>query len=330
MASCGTCARETHDEPVIRDPNFKYIQGDVYSLKESVYTPIYDILLHTFSKLDDQSDALRRTQQSLDKLTRTIKGGRPAVIMKDGGDDRQGLMVCVATTYKGEDISKLPLIFRHFSIFIEPNHLPSPSPDHTSHIHALPEWDKENAYIIAWRFPSKATRECVWTAQADGDSKEVRQVFGRHAMEYLVAECTKRKEQWEEMCKDPAMALKLESELRVSAARSIQVDSADPCFSETRQRPPEGETRLCESSTTLLDHHRRAHQPGTTERYRKQGFHFIPQLAGLGDRRSVLAARHERTDDSRRARGQCRPGSDGTPTGTLALEGNVVLRIDIV
>ncbi|KAM5537902.1 hypothetical protein V8D89_008378 [Ganoderma adspersum] len=213
MASCGICARKTCDEPMPRDSGFHYCQGDVYGLRESVYTPIYDILVHTFSQLGGESDALKRSQRSFDEFTSVpngIRGGRPAVIMKDDDDNRPGLMVCVATTYDGEDISKLPRIFQHFSIRIA-SHDNVPPEDH---VHALPGWDRQNAYIIAWPFQSTATLESVWTTQANDETKKVRQVLGRDAMEFLVTECTKRKEKWEKMCEDPRVALELEAELR--------------------------------------------------------------------------------------------------------------------
>ena len=105
-----------------RDSGFQYPQGDVYSLRESVYTPIYDILRHTFTRLSSESDALKRAQQSFNEVTRipnAIRGGRPAVIMEDDDDNTSGLMVCVATTFKGVDISTLPLKLN--SIFCSPS-----------------------------------------------------------------------------------------------------------------------------------------------------------------------------------------------------------------
>ena len=133
-------------------------------------------------------------------------------------------MLCVATTYKGVDISKLPRIIQHFSISLVSNGGIALQP----HVHALPEWDRQNAYIIAWQFQSKATLEDAWTAQADEESEKVLQVLGKGAMEFLVTECTKRKEQWEKMCADPQMALELEAELRVSAAANTLTDSTNP------------------------------------------------------------------------------------------------------
>ena len=211
-----------------RDSGFQYPQGDVYSLRESVYTPIYDILRHTFTRLSSESDALKRAQQSFNEVTRipnAIRGGRPAVIMEDDDDNTSGLMVCVATTFKGVDISTLPLIFRHFAIHLSPNG--DISLDHSSHIHALPEWDRQNAYIIAWQFRSTATLEGAWTTQA-GEEPETRQVLGKGAIELLVTECNKRKEKREKMCEDPKVALELEAELRVSAAAHTQTNLTDP------------------------------------------------------------------------------------------------------
>nr|VWP01480.1 Bromo domain-containing protein [Ganoderma boninense] len=94
MASCSICARETCDAPMPRDPNVKYSQGDFYSLRESVYTPIYDILRSTFSALGSESDAWKRNQHSFEALTsvpNVIKDGRPAVVMQDEDDNPQGL-----------------------------------------------------------------------------------------------------------------------------------------------------------------------------------------------------------------------------------------------
>ncbi len=221
MASCGICARGTCDVPLARDSNVKYSEGDVYSLRESVYTPIHDILRCTFSQLGGESDALKRNQHSFDDLksaSNFIKGGRPAIVMEDANDNHLGLMVCVATTYSGEDISKLPRIFRHFSIPVAYNgHI---TPDHLCHLHAVPEWDRQNAYIIAWQFQSTATCEGIWTVHTDGKPTNVPQVLGKDAMEFLVTECDRRREEWHEMCRIPEMAAALEAELRVSAGNA--------------------------------------------------------------------------------------------------------------
>ncbi len=198
-----------------RDSNAKYIRGDVYSLRESVYSPICDILQCTYAELSGVSDTRNRKQHSSNNLSTTtdvIRGGRPAVIMKDDEDNRLGLMICVATTYGGEDISKLTRIFQHFSIPMAPNsHILG---DYLCHIHALPEWDRSNAWLIAWPFPSTATCEGIWTIQPDGE--ECPQVLGRNAMEFLKTEINRRREEWQEMCKDPVLAAALETDLRVS------------------------------------------------------------------------------------------------------------------
>ncbi|KAM5537896.1 hypothetical protein V8D89_008372 [Ganoderma adspersum] len=212
MATCDGCSRETHDVPLPRDSNAKYIRGDVCSLRESVYAraPICDILGRSFAELGGESDVPKKNRNSSNDLTITtdvIRGGRPAVIMKDDDDNRQGLMVCVATTYSGEDISKLPRIFQHFSIPIVPNGHNSPF-----HLHALPEWDRGNAWLIAWPFGSTATREGIWTSQANGEG--VPQVLGRDAMEFLKTDINKKREEWRKMCMDPAAAAELEADLR--------------------------------------------------------------------------------------------------------------------
>lgn len=236
MASCGTCARGTCDVPLARDTTVEYHQGDVYSLQESVYTPIYDILVHTFSRLGDKSDTSKRSQRSLNDfkgVPNHIRGGRPAVIMEDDdGDNPLGLMVCVATTYSGEPISKLPHIFQHFSIEIAPNH--RPSTDRLCHLHGLPEWDRENAWLIGWPFRSTATCEGAWTSKPDGQGDP--QVFGMEAMKFLAAECRKRWKDWWDMCeKDPGLPAVFEAELRVSAAKHVQDDFTDPCWLETHR-----------------------------------------------------------------------------------------------
>ena len=98
MDFCGTCARETCDVPTSRDPNSKYAQGDVYGLRESVYTPIYDILQHTFSKAGGNTDALKRAQRSFNDVTsvpRATRSIRPAIIMEEGDDDNGQLGLTV-------------------------------------------------------------------------------------------------------------------------------------------------------------------------------------------------------------------------------------------
>ena len=218
MASCGICARETRDTPLLRDPNLKYSTGDVYSVRESVYTAVYHIFRSTFG---EGSEAFNRSCDSLQDLTSSpdvIKGGRPAIITEDQDDDPQGVWVCVATTYSGEDIAKLPRVFQHFSIPIAPNMWHGHG---AHHVHGLPEWDKPNAFVIGWPFRSKATREGVWTAQLDGE--EVPQVLGKEAMKFLMSECKRRREAWLEMCKNPATATALEAEVKVSATTHVKI-----------------------------------------------------------------------------------------------------------
>ncbi len=221
MASCGICLREAYDVPIPRDPNVAYAQGDVYGLKESVYTPIHDILQRTFGT---GNPAYERSRKSFSDITSTadvIDNPRPAIIMDDQDDDEgEGLMVCLVTTYSNKDISELPRIFRHFSIAIASND--KMWHGYFDHLHALPEWGRENAYVIAWDFLSKATRDGAWTAQVDG--KKVPQVIGRDGMSFLRVEINRRWEDWQVMCKDTKLAGKLEAELRVSAQTTyIQV-----------------------------------------------------------------------------------------------------------
>lgn len=224
MATCGICTGEVHDEPMPRDPNDKFTQGDVYGLKESVYTPIYDILRESFPQYGVGSSAHRRSRQSLLDLTKVpdvISDPRPAIIMEDKEeDDGGGLLVCLATRYDQTDISKLPRIFRHFSIPISPNH--HMWQGYLDHLHSLPEWGKENAWIIARPFKSTATRDRPWS-KAVGGGKRVPWVFGRDAMKFLRTEYARRLDEWQEMCRDPVVAAELEAELRVSSTANIDI-----------------------------------------------------------------------------------------------------------
>ena len=236
MACCGICARETCDTPLSRDPNVKYSKGDVYSIRDSIYTPINEILMKTFGA---GTPAFNRSSQSLKGLTSrsdVIRDGRPAVITKDQDDDGQGVWVCLATTYSGEEFSKLPFIFRHFSIPIAPNM----GHGLLNHLHGLPEWEKENAYVIMWPFQSKATREGLWTVRIDGE--EVPQVLGKEAMEFLIAECERKSEEWWEICEDRKVATEHEAELRVSTTTHAQMNLTNSCCPGPCQKTIRGES----------------------------------------------------------------------------------------
>ena len=257
----------------------KYSIGDVYSLKESVYTAIYDIFRSTFG---EGSEAFNRSCDSLQDLTRSpdvIKEGRPAIIMKDdiNGDNPLGLLVCLATTYSGEDISNLPSVFQHFSIPIAPNMWHG----HGDHVHGLPEWEKPNAFVIGWQFRSKATREGVWMTQADGE--EVPQVLGKEAMRFLVAECKRRRETWLEMCKNLVTATALEAEVNVSATTDVKL-----WVSLTRVVQDHVNKRFYVSPFQLFNVHARAHNPGAPERRWKQSC-ILRVRHHHGSRRSVVA-----------------------------------------
>lgn len=265
MATCGICIHETCDEPIPRDPNDKYTQGDVWGLYESVYRPIYDALLQSLSQHDPGSEAYNRCNQSFLDLTSApdvISNPRPAIVMESQeDDDGEGLMVCLATRYEETDISELPRIFQHFSIPIAPNH--HMCHGSLDHLHSLPEWGKDNAYLIVRPFQSRATVDRPWSKTVDGE--RVHWVLGRDTMRFLRAEIDRKRDEWQEMAKDSELLAELEAEVRVSTTMLIQVDLADTCtYCPGSCQETQG-TILCESST-LFAHRRQAHKPGTLGR----------------------------------------------------------------
>ncbi|TFK84687.1 hypothetical protein K466DRAFT_496090 [Polyporus arcularius HHB13444] len=178
--------------------------GDVYTINESVCTPIYDILRN--------SPNLARTQwvQSTTSFISVCSrqtatkhlDGRPCIIMrpyKEPPTRAMGRKVCLATTLWGRQMSKLPKIFQEFSVPLYPRS--SPFEEGDDHIHSLPQWSRTDAWIIAWEFTTHRPLIRRLSAGRESDQPGANMVLGMAAMEQLRADCKRNRQEWENKCR---------------------------------------------------------------------------------------------------------------------------------
>ncbi|KAI0740874.1 hypothetical protein C8Q76DRAFT_853153 [Earliella scabrosa] len=188
------------DAPVPRGPGIR--KGDVYKIEESIYTPIYDILSHESSNPDRATwrDSRQTFHDIVQKMHATYKR-RPCIMMKHDPDPptvRKGRKLCLTTTLEGERIENLPRIFLEFCVPIAPSY--AISGDEAAHVHSLPEWDRENAWVIAWMFTSR--RALLGDSPDPNCVTRQERVFGSKAMNDLKDECQKRLRAWYDKCRN--------------------------------------------------------------------------------------------------------------------------------
>ncbi len=220
MTSCQCSHLSYVDQPMPLMEDCVLSMGDAYTINESVCTPIYDILRQPESNLDRtqfvQSNESFRSMFTQTTATRN-DDGRPCILMeyyKEAPRRKVMRKVCLVTTYWGRPISELPKIFREFSIPVFPNY--AITPDCDCHVHSLPKWSREDAWIIAWVF--RTNRPLIHRMRAKREMSEHREnlVFGRTAMAYLKRDADNKRSEWVEKCKKPNFGRAYAKEFYVS------------------------------------------------------------------------------------------------------------------
>ncbi|RPD71464.1 hypothetical protein L226DRAFT_176080 [Lentinus tigrinus ALCF2SS1-7] len=200
-ANCG-------DTPSPRDGR-PIIAGDIFSMRESVYAAIYDVLYH--SNVADRTlySQSRLAAHDLMRKEHATKKIRPCIMMRDDTDPLsvcKPRTICVTTSWEKTPLTDLPELFQLFSVPLFPNRrISRENPDH---YHSLPgEWDIEDAFVFAWEFESRRSIINRWPSKEPGDPPKEPVVFGKVAQARLAQDCVNKREEWVRKCRlDPKFA----------------------------------------------------------------------------------------------------------------------------
>ncbi|KAH9889294.1 hypothetical protein C8Q73DRAFT_707022 [Cubamyces lactineus] len=171
---CSSCVAGLRDSHFHEEKLTDFAIGEVFSIEESVYTPIE----HIFS--DPNVSGLRgvclnHSATSLNNLrTRvqaTTKTPRPCILsqisLKTRLEDLINPLIYLMATFEGAPMHTLPPIYQFFCIAVHPTLplCPAQTPptiplyDPEIHVHSLPEWPSSvsssgqcSQWIIAWQF----------------------------------------------------------------------------------------------------------------------------------------------------------------------------------
>ena len=201
---------------------YAILAGDVYSIQESIYTAVFDILRASDVKDKVLLSKCRNAARTLVLKTQATIKRRPCVVMEDvtanvtnPGDIVRGRKICLAASWEKTPIQDLPWLFQFFSVPIHRNyHISMDQPDH---YHSIPEWDIEDAFLLVWRFETTRLLINRWPEKEAGASPDESYVFGQRAWNKIVADCEAKWREWERMCKeDPTFADRQAQECLVS------------------------------------------------------------------------------------------------------------------
>ncbi|OSC97336.1 hypothetical protein PYCCODRAFT_1471947 [Trametes coccinea BRFM310] len=261
--SCRICTHALSDTYLRDESANDSYAGEVFSIEESIFTPIEHILADPeVSGL--KGEALNTSRASLASFcTRehaTYKL-RPCILMDTWVDRPFGEviqpLICLMATFENTPFTHLPRILRYFSILVYPN-LVRLTPDILNHIHSLPPWPtfKTDRYqlIVAWPFRTtrklldrwltpaaktlRSSRPAISTPGLDrephsGASTSQRRgmAFGKYAMRQLRNACSTLRSEWMRKCQeDVNFAAEHEAEYRAwQKARKDEL--AEPEFS---------------------------------------------------------------------------------------------------
>ncbi len=221
-----------------------YCAGEVFSIRESVFTPIEEMFT-TRAVSSLTGDELQRSRVSLETLrTRnedTLKA-RPGILLKEFRTpclDRRGAIICLMATFEGTPMDDLPRVFPYFCCPVYPNDGVNSA---HRHFHCLPQWDKPSTWIIAWSFRSRRSLGIRWLTpenwekmQGKGDQGKPEDVaadraertgmaFGPQATMELSDYCSKLRHSWMLQCrKNRLFSLEHEREYRVGYIQLLRV-----------------------------------------------------------------------------------------------------------
>ncbi|KAL7277704.1 hypothetical protein ACG7TL_008639 [Trametes sanguinea] len=244
--ACRICERTLlYDIHLGAESTKDFLIGEVFSIEESIFTPIEHILADPeVSGL--KGEALHASRASLasfcnrEHITYKL---RPCILMDPvincRFEDIINPSICLMATFENTPFAQLPRILRYFSILVYPNLVRS-TPDSLNHIHSLPPWPtfKTDRYqlIVAW--PYRTTRKLLgrWLTPAAKTSRSGRSAvtipehelpseasnaqrrgmaFGKYAIRELRNACTTLRSEWMRKCQeDVNFAAEHEAEYR--------------------------------------------------------------------------------------------------------------------
>ncbi|KAL7277706.1 hypothetical protein ACG7TL_008641 [Trametes sanguinea] len=254
---CPICSSELKDTYPGVESADTFLAGEVFSVQESIYTPIEHIL--SDPKVSGLTDAeANNSRTSLEKFqtrARATVKSRPCILMFPIHDQSfhhiTNAMLCVMTTLNGLQYENLPEIFHFFGILVHPNHIPTGNDSTRFHLHALPPWPmlKKNRHqlIIAYRFrTTRKLDERWWTPEVRraeltmGSTVSLSQdpalfrtatcerqgmSFGKYAMSQLRDKCDNLRDEWIQKCRaDRTFAIEREREYRAWQNLESQLD----------------------------------------------------------------------------------------------------------
>lgn len=247
-SDCIGCRHPT-TTPYMPDPTV-YAEGDICAIYETTSTPVY--LLLTNKRPPSQSSTniprrrsksrkwLPRFRQSKSSITpanlesdsfqwKSKSGPRPGIILRQvnipSAEKSDTVMVCLLATFdETVDREELPLVLRHFSFPVSPHRLAGLG---DAHAHTIPQWQKEDAWIIAIPFSSTFERiSGRWR-----DHREEARPDGSFALSeddqlVLMTICAEKRDEWNRQCfENPRLADDSLEEYDVSAESTFAAPS---------------------------------------------------------------------------------------------------------
>lgn len=216
MTSCG-CAHLPEGDTQTRTGQIS--PGDVFAIRESVYTPIYDILRQNFSNLGRPlwSRSVESYHDILQKDRATEKWGRPCIMMDPEPRYDKTVCIprrmCIIASFEGKQITDLPEIFQEFCMPLYCDDAPVEGSDH---LHSTPGWTKR-AWVICWVFHSNRRLISRWGRDPKHPERPTQTwVFGDTAMRLLEEKISEKTVEWQRKCKHQGVGDRLAAECLVS------------------------------------------------------------------------------------------------------------------
>ena len=208
--------------------------GDVYCIKESIHSPIIDILIRDNAPNLPTEVVAELANFQRDVLDNAyIKNPRPCVIASSVTpavlrhvDDSVVISqrdIYLTATFKNQPISNMPTIYQHFAVPIFPNPAITATAIPVPHLHPTPTWCKQNGYLIARKYRSARQIGKQWRERPK-DRHPFHPFFDGDAMAYLTDLTGEIRQGWLERCADRSEACRFEDEFWVSRYNSLLND----------------------------------------------------------------------------------------------------------
>ncbi|KAI9059913.1 hypothetical protein FKP32DRAFT_1735103 [Trametes sanguinea] len=267
--------------------------GHVYQIRESVRTPIEQLLIDSCTNLDPDSLTFNASAQSLSYLSsqRSFRSRkcRPCIIAGEGRQkwgrlSEGGLAtpdICLMATFEGTDISKMPFIFQHFCIPVFPNDaIQEGTPPFFIRSEPI-NWMKQNVWVIGWLFQSTHRLQGRWRAR----ERPYDRGFSQDVMRSLVRECESRKDAWREICRDKNVAITYANQYKASVhsfgSDDISCTSSGASFFSLDNFNPNCDTQSIHEVLELAYAGVQCVQPRSIMERDQEGSAFMTHLASM-------------------------------------------------